>query len=46
MSIFPSDGILGERLTYDPLLDSKLDKKARHSRPPIYKQILDKVRSV
>jgi histone-lysine N-methyltransferase SETD1 len=46
MSIFPSDGILCERLTYDPLLDSKLDKKARHSRPPIYKQILDKVRLV
>ena len=44
MSIFPSDGLLGERLTYDPLLDSKLDKKTRHSRAPIYKQILDKVR--
>ncbi|KAG9206302.1 histone methyltransferase set1 [Epicoccum nigrum] len=42
MSIFPADGLLGERLTYDPLLDSKLDKKARQSRAPIYKQILDK----
>jgi len=30
-------------MTYDPLLDSKLDKKARQSRPPTYKQILDKV---
>jgi histone-lysine N-methyltransferase SETD1 len=46
ISIFPVDGLLGERLTYDPLLDSKLDKKARQSRAPIYKQILDKVRSV
>src|SRR5690242_11232397 len=42
-SIFPSDGVLGQRMTYDPLLDSKLDKKARQSRPPTYKQILDKV---
>ncbi|KAJ4987196.1 histone-lysine n-methyltransferase [Stagonosporopsis vannaccii] len=41
-SIFPSDGVLGQRMTYDPLLDSKLDKKARQSRPPTYKQILDK----
>ena len=43
ISIFPSDGVLGQRITYDPLLDSKLDKKARQSRPPTYKQILDKV---
>ncbi|KAL1654894.1 histone methyltransferase set1 [Didymella pomorum] len=42
ISIFPSDGVLGQRITYDPLLDSKLDKKARQSRPPTYKQILDK----
>ncbi|KZM23189.1 histone-lysine N-methyltransferase [Ascochyta rabiei] len=42
ISIFPPDGVLGQRITYDPLLDSKLDKKARQSRPPTYKQILDK----
>ncbi|KAF1360191.1 hypothetical protein EJ07DRAFT_155184 [Lizonia empirigonia] len=42
ISIFPSDGVLGQRITYDPLLDSKLDKKTRQSRPPTYKQILDK----
>lgn len=43
ISVFPSDGVLGQRLTYDPLLDSKLDKKARQSRTPKYTAILDKV---
>ena len=43
ISVFPSDGVLGQRLTYDPLLDPKLDKKARQSRTPKYTSILDKV---
>lgn len=43
-SVFPADGVLGQRLTYDPLLDSKLDKKTRQSRTPKYNPILDKVR--
>lgn len=42
-SIFPADGVLGQRLAYDPLLDPKLDKKARQSRTPKYTAILDKV---
>jgi histone-lysine N-methyltransferase SETD1 len=42
-SIFPADGILGQRLTYDPLFDPKLDKKNRQSRLPRYEQIIDKV---
>ncbi|KAF1845686.1 histone H3-K4 methyltransferase Set1 [Cucurbitaria berberidis CBS 394.84] len=42
ISVFPSDGVLGQRLTYDPLLDPKLDKKARQSRTPKYTSILDK----
>lgn len=41
-SVFPSDNILGQRLTYDPLLDAKLDKKAKHSRTAKYSPILDK----
>ncbi|KAF3005923.1 histone methyltransferase set1 [Curvularia kusanoi] len=41
-SIFPADGILGQRLTYDPLFDPKLDKKNRQSRLPRYEQIIDK----
>lgn len=44
ISIWPADGKLGQRLNYDPMLDTKLDKKAKHSRGPIYKPILDKVR--
>lgn len=44
ISVFPSDGVLGQRLTYDPVLDPKLDKKARQSRTPKYTSILDKVR--
>jgi histone-lysine N-methyltransferase SETD1 len=43
-SVWPADGVLGQRLTYDPLLDPKLDKKARNTRSPSYKPILDKVR--
>lgn len=42
ISVFPSDGVLGQRLTYDPVLDPKLDKKARQSRTPKYTSILDK----
>lgn len=43
ISLFPTDGVLGQRLTYDPLLDPKLDKKARQSRTAKYNPILDKV---
>ncbi|PVH91074.1 hypothetical protein DM02DRAFT_647417 [Periconia macrospinosa] len=42
ISIWPADGKLGVRLNYDPMMDSKLDKKAKHGRNLIYKQILDK----
>ncbi|CAI6342009.1 unnamed protein product [Periconia digitata] len=42
ISIWPADGKLGLRLTYDPVLDTKLDKKAKHGRNPVYKPILDK----
>ena len=44
ISVFPSDGVLGQRQTYDPQLDAKLDKKARQSRTAKYTPILDKVR--
>jgi histone-lysine N-methyltransferase SETD1 len=44
ISIWPADGKLGQRLNYDPMLDTKLDKKAKHGRGPTYKPILDKVR--
>ncbi|KAF2876414.1 hypothetical protein BDV95DRAFT_483765 [Massariosphaeria phaeospora] len=42
LSVWPADGKLGECLAYDPQQDSRLDKKTRQSRAPIYKQILDK----
>ncbi|KAI8936001.1 hypothetical protein NX059_007504 [Plenodomus lindquistii] len=42
ISVFPADGVLGQRLTYDPLLDPKLDKKAKQSRTAKYNAILDK----
>ncbi|KAL6709737.1 histone methyltransferase set1 [Coniothyrium glycines] len=42
ISVFPADGVLGQRLTYDPLVDPKLDKKAKQSRGPKYTPILDK----
>ncbi|KAF2854563.1 histone H3-K4 methyltransferase Set1 [Plenodomus tracheiphilus IPT5] len=42
ISVFPADGVLGQRLTYDPLLDPKLDKKAKQSRTAKYNSILDK----
>ncbi|KAF1950397.1 hypothetical protein CC80DRAFT_554391 [Byssothecium circinans] len=42
ISIWPADGKLGQRLNYDPALDSKLDKKAKHGRGLTYKPILDK----
>ncbi|KAF2133953.1 histone H3-K4 methyltransferase Set1 [Dothidotthia symphoricarpi CBS 119687] len=41
-SVFPADGVLGARLNYDPVLDTKLDKKARQQRQPVYKPIVDK----
>lgn len=44
ISIWPADGKLGQRLSYDPVLDTKLDKKARNGRSSVYKPILDKVR--
>jgi histone-lysine N-methyltransferase SETD1 len=43
ISVWPTDGKLGSRISYDPLMDSKLDKKAKHSGKPVYKPILDKL---
>lgn len=43
ISVFPSDRVLGERVNYDPMLDGKLDKRAKQSLKPKYTQILDKV---
>lgn len=43
ISVFPADGVLGQRIIHDPHLDPKLDKKARQSRTPKYNPILDKV---
>ncbi|KAF2683407.1 hypothetical protein K458DRAFT_305153 [Lentithecium fluviatile CBS 122367] len=41
ISIWPSDGKLGQRLYYDPMMDEKLDSRARRA-PPTYKEILEK----
>lgn len=43
-TIWPADGVVAKRLYYDPSTDTKIDKKARQSRPPQYKSIVDKVR--
>ena len=42
--MWPADGMLGKKFLYDPVEDAKLDKKARASLKPQYKDILDKVR--
>ncbi|CAO2648850.1 Nn.00g097990.m01.CDS01 [Neocucurbitaria sp. VM-36] len=42
ISVFPTDGVLAQRCTYDPLLDPKLDKKAKQSRTAKYASVLDK----
>jgi len=44
ISVFPADGVLGQRSTYDAQLDPKLDKKARGRGTAKYTTILDKVR--
>jgi [histone H3]-lysine4 N-trimethyltransferase SETD1 len=43
ISIWPADGKLGQRLYYDPMMDDKLDSRAKRAPPP-YKDIYDKVR--
>jgi histone-lysine N-methyltransferase SETD1 len=44
ISVFPADGVLGQRSTYDAQLDPKLDKRARAKGTAKYTTILDKVR--
>jgi histone-lysine N-methyltransferase SETD1 len=44
ISVFPADGVLGQRSTYDAQLDTKLDKRARAKGQAKYTTILDKVR--
>lgn len=43
-SVFPADGVLGQRATYDAQLDPKLDRRARAKGVAKYTTILDKVR--
>jgi histone-lysine N-methyltransferase SETD1 len=43
-SVFPADGVLGQRSTYDAQLDPKLDRRARAKGTAKYSTILDKVR--
>jgi histone-lysine N-methyltransferase SETD1 len=45
MSVFPADGVLGQRSTYDAQLDPKLDRRARAKGQAKYTTILDKVRA-
>ncbi|CAI9635003.1 histone H3-k4 methyltransferase set1 [Alternaria burnsii] len=42
ISVFPADGVLGQRSTYDAQLDPKLDKRARAKGTAKYTTILDK----
>jgi histone-lysine N-methyltransferase SETD1 len=44
ISVFPADGVLGQRSTYDAQLDPKLDRRARAKGQAKYSTILDKVR--
>ncbi|PSN65351.1 hypothetical protein BS50DRAFT_497257 [Corynespora cassiicola Philippines] len=39
-SVFPTEGEFGKRLSYDPLLDAKLDKRSKSKVPAVYKPIL------
>ncbi|KAE8829019.1 hypothetical protein PTNB85_08207 [Pyrenophora teres f. teres] len=41
-SVFPPDGVLGQRATYDAQLDPKLDRRARAKGTAKYTTILDK----
>lgn len=41
-SVFPADGVLGQRSTYDAQLDPKLDRRARAKGTAKYSTILDK----
>lgn len=43
-SVFPTEGEFGKRLSYDPLLDAKLDKRSKSKVPAVYKPILVQVR--
>ncbi|KAF1943399.1 SET domain-containing protein [Clathrospora elynae] len=42
ISVFPADGVLGQRSTYDAQLDMKLDKRARAKGTAKYSTIVDK----
>lgn len=42
ISVFPADGVLGQRSTYDAQLDPKLDRRARAKGLAKYSTILDK----
>jgi histone-lysine N-methyltransferase SETD1 len=43
ISVFPPDGVLGKRMTYDAAVDPKLDERSRLRGKAKYTTILDKV---